>query len=198
MTKNSFLKEDFTNQVERQEKFSGTKTCRSKALGHFQEIGSLTMSQPKVLGCLVSVGGTHAVYYHVLDRHKVNDLSLRLSFQEDKVVNANTLMERIHTAHSNQDSLSMSHGCEAYYLKQSDLHIALIIECFCTYPGYYRINETLKEIASEISALFEEENDDIPLYILRIRCRSITAPIIRRFNRKSTVKCIYLQTEFEP
>ena len=163
------------------------------------------MSQPKVLGCFVSVGGTHAVYYHVLDRNKVNDLtydeelrSSNLVSAAAKAVNANTLMERIHAAHSD-DAIPMSHGCKAYCLKQNDLHIALIIDKYYSAYSYEdRVNETLEEIASEISALFEEENDDIPLYILRIRCRSITAPIIRRFNRKSTVKCIYLQTEFVP
>ena len=167
-----------------------------------------SMSQsifPKVLGCLISVGETQ-IYYHVLDQKKVRNLCFTNSGKDPqrhsntdspavREVNADTLKKRIWTAEcdiTKNHWITMTHNCSAWFLKEMNLHVALIIEGSRAYASM-SVEDTLKQIASEISALFEEENDDIPLYILRIRCRSITAPIIRRFNRKSVVKFTSLQ-----
>lgn len=153
------------------------------------------MSHPKVLACLVAVGGDQVVYYHVLEREKIHDLWFSESFQDQQrysnpdspAVNGESLMERIQAAESDCHSISMSRNCTTWYLKKNGLQIALIID-ESGGDTTQRLKKTLQEISSKISQTFEYENDDIPLYILKIRCRSITGPILRRFNRKSTVK----------
>ena len=153
------------------------------------------MAHRKVLGCLIAVGGTHVVYFQ-----KSKELNMiwftssfgdqpRYSTSDSPAVTAENVLERIVAAESDFNSLSMSSDCKTWYLRDENLQIALIIKGRCSAQN---VEGPMKQIIAEITTIFEDDGEDIPLYILRIRCRSITAPILRRFQRRSVegISCI--------
>lgn len=147
------------------------------------------MANKKVLGCLIAANGCHVIYYQEskeLSKLLATSKFFHKSTSSDSAIssstNAQCFLEMIQAAKSDTSFVSMpSSECKLWYRKDYGLQTAIIIRGRCLDVD---VQNTMKQIGDEISAQFEDE-DEIPLYILRIRCKTISTPILRQFQRRS-------------